>query len=160
MPLPRSTRMLPRLLHPLGIRVIPVDYDATKYDTNANEAIQNVSQRTPIEIRGQIEFRRTLSDGSADLSMHDTGFLADENGYVLFHRRDLDRMSFMPKLNDRIVTLASNRRWSVELDGYIKRIKHEGHYPRFGNCFVKCWFGDRKPARNNTGRIRGVPDGG
>lgn len=135
----------PRLRHPIGILVEPIDKDSTLYDEFAREEIQIVGRANQIEIPAQIKYRDANSEGLGVGRKSESGWKESEQGYVLVRYIDASSKGWKPKLADRIVQIGSNTINKQDVDVQIVRLKPVGHYPGLGATMVKCFFTDEYP---------------
>lgn len=128
----------PRLIHPVRIVVEPAVVAQTFFDEDAREPVQHLKRSATIDLPGQVSWGE-----SAGLEDTPGGAVLASDGYVLFLKEDLDRVSLDPKINDRIKKIG----WD-NVDLYLVRLQWIGHYPDMnGATMLRAWFRDRSMVR-------------
>jgi hypothetical protein len=111
---------------------------ATLYDEDTREPIQQAEHYSSVTVPGQVSWVDT-----SKMEPTKGGIIQNAQGYVLFRKVDLDALSFMIQINDRITKMGH-----VDADVYVERIEWLGHYPdQIGPSLVKAFFSDRLPAK-------------
>lgn len=138
----------PRLLHPLTVVIEPLDTASTYYDENTREQIQIIGRAPEIEIQAQVEYRDFVQHGQADATYDRGGFMGEERGYILIRYIDAAKLSYTPKLGDKIAMIGKGSDTPQPSAAFVHRLKPTIHIPRYGKTAVKLYFADRKPAIN------------
>lgn len=128
----------PNLIHPVDVILEQVDAGSTVWDVDGSEPVQQMSRVSPITLKGQAKYGASKEAGNEA-----GGPTEEERGYVLFRQKDLNAVSVVLKINDRITQIGT-----VTHDSYITRLEPCGHYPAHGNTLVKAYFADRQPAKH------------
>lgn len=129
---------IPRLIHPVNVRIAQISKAATVYDNDAREPVQQARRAAIKAVQGQV-----LWGTAKGLEVVRGGAGESADGYVLFRLVDLRAKSITLQQNDRIVQMGT-----VETDVYIIKLRYEGHYPdQSGPTLVKAFFADRQPSK-------------
>mgnify|MGYP003155347939 CR=1 FL=1 len=134
---------LPNLVHPINVTIQKSNKASTVYDADAREPIR-VVRREAITISAQVSMRRTSPDP-------ETGGLLSERvaGYLIARVKDLDALSYSPKIGDKITTIGHR---SVDL--YLSQVEDLAHYPgQNGATLLKIYFEDRRPASDSPSMV-------
>lgn len=128
----------PRLIHPVLITIEPATVAETIYDEDAREPVQHLKRSATVELPGQVSWGET-----EDMEMTEGGAVLSADGYVLFLKEDLDKLSLELKANDRVKKLG----WNT-VDLYLVRFQWMGHYSDMGGAtMLRAWFRDRSMVR-------------
>lgn len=141
--------MQPLLLHKTKCLIEPVDLEATSYDEDAREEIDNMARKPTITIPAQCEYRRGLQSrtGSDLQTVVAGGTNLEEFGYILVRVRDCEKRGWTPAAGDRVAKMG--RRLT---DCYIIAIQPIGHYAdQDGATLLRCYVQDRTPASVTKG---------
>lgn len=138
--------VLPRLIHPLATEIQPHQPDQTIQNEIYREPVESVSRGPTYMIQGQWKWF-----GDRELRMQKIGAQEESDGYVLLRRRDLAALGQKISINDRIVGYGVGV-GRVDLDVYVVKLRHEGHYPdQGGPALLKAFFLARQPGRQSSG---------
>ena len=109
-------------------------------DEDAREPIGKPA-RTDENLVGQIYFQDQTWQSDRE------GLVDKTLGYVVFRTYDLDLASVTIAVGDKITAMGTGR-GQISLPLYIYRFRYRGHHPDQGGfTLLKCWFTDRKPAK-------------
>jgi hypothetical protein len=134
---------IPNLIHPIPIRVQPIDRANVITDADYGEEMEVIARKTETIVSGQVKWV-----GFDRFKPSMDGPQEGEDGYVLFRIVDLRAVSLnMIHRGDRFVQLGGSPN-AVGTDVYVTRSRFSGHYPdQNGPTLVKAFFADRQPVK-------------
>lgn len=134
---------LPRLLHPVPVFIRQISRGITPQDHNAREPRgQAYRKQKPIKLRAQVRI------GDTDEPAATAGGVTESSeGYLLFLTRELKAAKVTIDRGDQVVQIGEGA-FAREVDYYITKLQHRGHYPNAkGPTLLKAFFSDRHPSR-------------
>lgn len=129
---------VPNLLHPVDVILRIRRSDLTLMDEDFEEPIGKVARDEEITLPGQIYWQDQVWE------MGNTGVQERTLGYCLFRTMDLQAASqgYTLEQGDQIIKIGN-----LDVNYYLYRFEHRGHYPQLGATLVKCWFAAEAPVR-------------
>lgn len=134
--------MLPRLIHPIPVRLRKPDRAVTLQDHNLREPIGQAYRMPEVRLLAQVWWGTDSREAAAEV-----GSTSSSDGYLLFRTHDLRERRFELGLGDRVSQIGDGAA-AQATDLYVCGMTWMGHYPdQRGATLVKAWFEDRSPGK-------------
>lgn len=136
--------MIPKLIHPVAVVVekrLKSQDVSSQFDDDMREEIADAKYGTPFTMRCQVEYRKGIDVRPGSLMQEQQVGGADyqDEGYLLFRRRDLIAAGWNPEPGDHFTRIDDR-----EVDLYVASLSLQGHSAGKSQL-RKCYFVDRDP---------------
>ena len=90
----------PTLIQPASVVIEPLDRTNTKYDGRTRAPIKVLKRSTSVSFDAQVQYGPTERS-----SAQGGGLVKQTSGYLIARKVDLDALSYVPSMGDRIATI-------------------------------------------------------